>query len=477
MTLQTEVSKIVYAGQIGETIFAYNFRVDDVGDMEVYLAGLLIDAGDWSIDGIGSDLGGNVTLNDPLAEDVSVTLLRVVPATQQVDYQPFDAFPSATHELALDRLTMMVQQLDEQVDRAYKAPVDSEPGEDFSFPPYLAGALIGWSETEENQLVNSDTSLQDIADEADRATAAANAADNSAELAADWAAEEENVPVEGQLFSARHYAIKALRAVGGLRLIAPLRGDNTCPKPNDANAPVACNAPDHRNPSELFDREPLGGDYYAIRTTGNMDLKDPDDMEGPETTQLVEIGDFVIFLPEILDGNLEIIVGEGWYRQGSLGGDGTDASNITFDDTLTEVKGATVQEWNENADAQIFENRLSGYGFNGFHVEYEDDLDLINRNATYSFVGNNVTNEPPDFAGASSGFVTNYVNNGGLAGQLQIVIGRNGANEGKQWQRTRTSGVWEDWVLVIDGAIALKKPHTDFLRTDDRLDIINVPEA
>ena len=45
MTLSTETNKIVYAGLIGQDTFAYNFRVDEESDMEVYLDAALIDPG------------------------------------------------------------------------------------------------------------------------------------------------------------------------------------------------------------------------------------------------------------------------------------------------------------------------------------------------------------------------------------------------------------------------------------------------
>lgn len=129
MTLLTQESKIIYSGIVGQDVFAYNFRVDDEDDMEVYLGGIIINPSAYVVDGIGNPTGGNVTLNDPLDVNQSVTLLRDVPYTQEVDYQPFDAFPAETHEQALDNLTMLTQQLDELIHRNPVPPPDSEEGD------------------------------------------------------------------------------------------------------------------------------------------------------------------------------------------------------------------------------------------------------------------------------------------------------------------------------------------------------------
>ena len=49
-------------------------------------------------------------------------LLRDTPITQGTDYQPADPFPAASHEDALDKLTHVAQQVQEEVDRSIKAP-------------------------------------------------------------------------------------------------------------------------------------------------------------------------------------------------------------------------------------------------------------------------------------------------------------------------------------------------------------------
>ena len=181
MTISTETNKIVYAGLTGQDVFAYNFKVVQKSDMNVLFDAVLQPEGDWTIDGLGDAAGGNVTLNTPLASDQSVTLLREVDQTQEVDYQPFDAFPAETHEGALDKLTMNTQQLQEQADRSIKASVDTPTGVDYTLPAPDAGKGLIWNQTSDG-LINSDDEINGI-------TAAAQAsADASAVSAGESAA-------------------------------------------------------------------------------------------------------------------------------------------------------------------------------------------------------------------------------------------------------------------------------------------------
>lgn len=131
MTVSTTNNKKVYSGLTGQDTFAYDFRVDDADHMEVYFDDVLQDSGDYTVNDVGDPTGGDVVLDTPLADDTTVVLLRNVPLTQQTDYQPLDAFPAESHEQALDKLTFLVQQLQEQLDRSVTLSV-SETGNSFT---------------------------------------------------------------------------------------------------------------------------------------------------------------------------------------------------------------------------------------------------------------------------------------------------------------------------------------------------------
>ncbi len=123
MTVLTTSSDITYAGLAGQSLFAYNFRVDEKTDMNITLDNVAVAQSEFTMTGLGSSLGGTVTLNTPLVLPAIVVLFRVLDLTQLVDYQPFDPFPAETHEGALDKLTMLIQEGNASVLRSLRFPV------------------------------------------------------------------------------------------------------------------------------------------------------------------------------------------------------------------------------------------------------------------------------------------------------------------------------------------------------------------
>ncbi len=68
--------------------------------------------------------GGTLTIlaGHDLTAGESLVIVRAVPATQEADYQEAGRFPAETHERALDKLTMIAQQLGEAIGRALAVP-------------------------------------------------------------------------------------------------------------------------------------------------------------------------------------------------------------------------------------------------------------------------------------------------------------------------------------------------------------------
>ena len=58
---------------------------------------------------------GNIPTNTE-----TVVLRRAVPQTQAIDYIANDPFPAESHEEGLDRATMTLQQVQEELDRSIK---------------------------------------------------------------------------------------------------------------------------------------------------------------------------------------------------------------------------------------------------------------------------------------------------------------------------------------------------------------------
>ncbi|WP_374374836.1 hypothetical protein [Dongia sp.] len=149
MTISTTISRITYAGD-GSTVhfavpFAF-FGADEVGVIERDLASgaeatrLMITH--YTVSG-GAGQAGTIIATHPPAPTKSWTIFRRTHRTQMVDYTPNDPFPAETHERALDRLTALVQELDDKLDRsATLSPTSTIMS--LTLPPPEAGRFLGW---------------------------------------------------------------------------------------------------------------------------------------------------------------------------------------------------------------------------------------------------------------------------------------------------------------------------------------------
>ena len=124
--------------------FTYDFRVDFANDLVVYEDGVVVTGG-YSVTGVGSDLGGSVIFDTaPVASIEKLTLIREVDATQLTAYPAYGRFPAAAHEKALDKLTFLIQQIKERMNRTTIAPIDVDPDINWTLPDYRAGEYWIW---------------------------------------------------------------------------------------------------------------------------------------------------------------------------------------------------------------------------------------------------------------------------------------------------------------------------------------------
>jgi hypothetical protein len=92
--------------------YIFNFTILEESDLRVFVDDVQQVLGiDYNIQNLTS-AGGDVVFVVPPADTLKVVLARSTSRDQQVDYQPFDAFPADTHEFALDKLTLIVQELE-----------------------------------------------------------------------------------------------------------------------------------------------------------------------------------------------------------------------------------------------------------------------------------------------------------------------------------------------------------------------------
>ena len=129
MTVSSTTNKVSYSGNGSTTIFAYTFKIFADADLDVYIrssAGtetLKTLTTDYTVSNAGVEGGGNVTFGTAPATGETVVIQRKLALTQGTDYVENDPFPAESHEEALDRLTFIVQQQQEELDRSIKASV------------------------------------------------------------------------------------------------------------------------------------------------------------------------------------------------------------------------------------------------------------------------------------------------------------------------------------------------------------------
>lgn len=145
MTVSSLTTKNSHSGDGSTSVFPYTFKIFDEDDVTVIIrtdstgteAPKSISSGHYTVSGVGNTNGGNVTFtsgNIP-ASGETVLLLRNTPLTQATDYTPNDPFPAATHEDALDKLTLISQDAQEEIGRSIKlSRANTMTSTEFSVP-------------------------------------------------------------------------------------------------------------------------------------------------------------------------------------------------------------------------------------------------------------------------------------------------------------------------------------------------------
>jgi hypothetical protein len=144
VTVESLLSRMSYTGNGALTTFAYPFQIFDAVDLEVYLDGVLQTYSvHYTLSGVGVPTGGNVVFVTAPANGTTVLLFRSIAQTQLSDLPSNDKFPSTTVETALDKLTMLTQQLNEVDQRTLKLAITSAFA-NLSLPDPVANLYLRW---------------------------------------------------------------------------------------------------------------------------------------------------------------------------------------------------------------------------------------------------------------------------------------------------------------------------------------------
>lgn len=131
------------------TVFPYTFKIISTADIEVTVDDVVKTLNvDYTVSGAGVDAGGNVTMTTAPANGASVVRRRNMALTRSTDYQDQGTLPAATLDSDIDATVLMVQQLDERLDRTFSLPASFSG--DSTLPEPEPGYLIGWDATGEN---------------------------------------------------------------------------------------------------------------------------------------------------------------------------------------------------------------------------------------------------------------------------------------------------------------------------------------
>lgn len=128
MTISSTTVRNSYNGDGSTTTFNYTFKIFADSDLQVIIRSALGTetvktlTTHYTVTGAGGASGGSVIFtggNIPVSTE-TVVLRRAIPQTQAIDYIANDPFPAESHEEGLDRATMAIQQLQEEVNRSLK---------------------------------------------------------------------------------------------------------------------------------------------------------------------------------------------------------------------------------------------------------------------------------------------------------------------------------------------------------------------
>ena len=127
MTVSSSTSRVSYNGNGSTTVFAYTFKIFDQDDLTVIIRSasgtetVKTITTHYTVSGVGNAGGGNVTMLTAPASGETLVVIREQDLIQELDIVPNDPFPAESVETALDKLTFIVQQHDEELSRAIKA--------------------------------------------------------------------------------------------------------------------------------------------------------------------------------------------------------------------------------------------------------------------------------------------------------------------------------------------------------------------
>ena len=165
MPTWTTTRKKFYDCNDSQVIFPFTFPIGSEADIVVKVRtdadGAVVTlelTTDYTVSNAGGnwDSGGSVTTVATYATGKTLLIKRVTPKTQTKDYLEGDDFPAESHEEGIDKLTRIVQELQEEVWRCIKMPDTDDVDLDMEMPGAIdrAGRWLGFDAAGEPTIIN-----------------------------------------------------------------------------------------------------------------------------------------------------------------------------------------------------------------------------------------------------------------------------------------------------------------------------------
>ena len=122
MTLTSTTVRSTHTGDGTTVTFSYGFKIFSETEVAVYVAGVLKTiTTHYTVSGVGSSTGGNITFETSAkpASSESIVFVRVPARTQTTDYTMTGTIDPQTVEDALDKTTMLIQDIGDSSDTAF----------------------------------------------------------------------------------------------------------------------------------------------------------------------------------------------------------------------------------------------------------------------------------------------------------------------------------------------------------------------
>ena len=149
ITISNTEPRVQYTATGGQTTFAVNFEFFDNADLKVYNGTSLLtynaspsSASQYSVTGAGVSGGGSITLGGGATTDDKITIYRDMDIARSTDFPTSGAFQIDSLNEELDKLTAMVQQVENDTKYSPKFSQTTTTGFDLTFPDLVANKVL-----------------------------------------------------------------------------------------------------------------------------------------------------------------------------------------------------------------------------------------------------------------------------------------------------------------------------------------------